>query len=247
MRRSRRVQRNLRRYIRKYNATEPKTAGAIRSALAVALAAIFALAVPVFSVVFAANVVFRMPDLYNFDVGRTVVADEIELNIKTDAIGDLISDYMFHKTDYFQVRAEYQGREKPVFSINDGMNMSRYRKLLDRSFIVLCASAVSGVAIFVLLRKTGRKRGLRNGYRAGIALCALAYLGMGEFVRNEGLRSTLLRVLLNVRPQNTDVLPLLFGEGYRLGAFIAIVVISGVIVIVGFSVVRLFTKVNKMF
>jgi hypothetical protein len=50
-----------------------------------------------------------------------------------------------------------------------------------------------------------------------------------------------------VRPQNGDVLPLLFGQGFRLTAWIAVVVISFVIVIIGHSLVRVFTKESKMF
>jgi hypothetical protein len=206
-----------------------------------------------------ANVVFRVPDLYSFDMGRTVVADDIELkvavvkndietNITNTAVGEMISDYMLHKTDYFQLRAEYQGREKPVFSINDGMNMSRYRTLLDRCLAaaVLCLIAV--VCIFIFLYRTGAKRALRNGYRVAVVVYLLMCAGMSEFVRAGGaVRDFVFHVLLNVRPQNGDVLPLLFGQGYRLGAWIAIIVISLVLMIVGNSVVRIFTKEHKMF
>ncbi|MDR2156703.1 MAG: hypothetical protein LBO81_02845, partial [Clostridiales Family XIII bacterium] len=135
MHKSWRVKRNIRKHIRKYDAADSNAAKTARSVLGVALAAVFALTVPISAIFFAANLVFRLPDLYNFDISRTVVAEDIELKTKTDAIGDLISDYMFHRTDYFQLRAEYQGREKPVFSINDGMNIGRYRTLLDHTII----------------------------------------------------------------------------------------------------------------
>jgi hypothetical protein len=248
MGKSRRVKRNIEKYTKRYDATESNVAGVTRSVFSVVLAALFAIIVPIVSFVFAANVIFRVPDLYNFDVGMTLGAsDGIELKIKQDAIGDLISDYMLHKTDYFQLRAEYQGREKPVFSINDGMNMSSYRKLLDQSFIVFCLSLIAGVAIFIFLCRTRRKRALRNGFRVSVLLCLLAVFGMGELVRNDDMRTMILRVVLNVRQQSNDVLPSLFGANYRLEVLVAVVVIAMVLVIVTHSVVRVFTKQSKMF
>jgi hypothetical protein len=247
MNKSWRVRRNINRYIKKYDATESNAASKARFVFGVIFAALFAVTVPVTTVFFAANIVFRVPDLYNFDVSRTVVTEDIELKVKTDAIGDLISDYMLHKTDYFQLRAEYQGREKPVFSINDGMNMSRYRTLLDRCFIVFCLSLIVGVALFVVFCGTRRKRVLRNGYRVAVALWLLTVCGMTGLVYDDDVRNTALRVLLNVRPQSNDVLPALFGAGYRLEVLIAVTVISMVLVIIGHSVVRVFTKENKMF
>jgi hypothetical protein len=188
-----------------------------------------------------------MPDLYNFDVSRTVVAADIELKVGSEAIGDLISDYMFHKTDYFQLRAEYQGREKPVFSINDGMNMSRYRQLLDRSVLAFGLCLAIGVAVFAGLCAAGRRRALRNGCRVGLALCVPALGGLAELAHNDDVRDTVLRVLFNIRTQSGDVLTQLFGEGYRLEALIAVTVISAVIAIITHSIVRVFTKERRTF
>jgi hypothetical protein len=259
MRKSWKVRRNIKKHTRKYNKIDLNAAGKARSVVCITLAVIFAMAVPVMAVLSVANVIFRVPDLYSFDMGRTVVADDIELkvavvkkdvetNITNTAVGELISDYMLHKTDYFQLRAEYQGREKPVFSINDGMNMSRYRSLLDRSLVVAGLCLIAGVCIFLFLYRTGAKRALRNGYRGAVLIYMLMCAGMGEFVRTGGaVRDFVFYSLINVRPQNGDVLPLLFGQGYRLSAWISIVVISFVVIIVGHSVTRIFTKEVKMF
>jgi hypothetical protein len=259
MRKSWNVRRNIKKHIRKYNKIDLNAAGQARSAICVILAVIFAAAVPLMAVLSVSNVIFRVPDLYSFDMGRTVVADDIELkvavvkkdvetNITNTAVGELISDYMLHKTDYFQLQAEYQGREKPVFSINDSMNMSRYRTLLDRSLVLACLCLIAGVCIFIFLYRTGAKRALRNGYRVAAVVYVLMCAGMGELARTGGtVRDFVFYVLLKARPQSGDVLPLLFGQGFRLSAWVAIVVASLVVMIVGHSVTRIFARETKMF
>jgi hypothetical protein len=104
-----------------------------------------------------------------------------------------------------------------------------------------------GAVIFAVFCGSGKKRALRNGYRVACLLYLLAVCGLVGLIYDDAARNTALRVLLNVRAQHSDVLPLLFGEGFRLEALIAITVISLVTVIVGHSVVRVFTKESRMF
>lgn len=211
------------------------------------LAVLLALILPFIGLVATSNLVFRIPDLYNFDLSRSMSSDEINLKLAGGEVGRLISSYMLHKTDYFQIRANFQGREKPVFSVNDGMTAGRYRSVLDKSFVILCVMLPLFLACCIFLYRFENRRLLRRSYQAGcvffVLICALLFWG----VQNEGARVAVLRGLINIRETTADILPELFGDGFRLTALAAIIVLSLVIIGTGHSVIRSLTKEEKIF
>ncbi|MDR0851872.1 MAG: DUF1461 domain-containing protein [Clostridiales Family XIII bacterium] len=239
--------RALNKDIKRYRRYNLAASGAVVSFLCKLMAVLFAVLTPLIALSFAGNVIFRIPDLYSFDLERTLVAEDINLNAQSGEIASLLSDYMMHKRDDFQIRTEYQGIEKPVFTLNDGLAVGRYRAFLDTTFAAFCVMFPLFIAFFILLYHLGRKRYLRRAYWGGIALFFVLLLGMAELVRSAALRFMLLHDVLKVNFGIGDVLPQLFGDGYRLEVFIAVFVISVILIIVGNSVTRILTRDERLF
>jgi hypothetical protein len=241
------VRRNIRKNITRYDKTHSDPAGMFRRLFSKLLAILLVLILPFIGLIATSNLVFRIPDLYNFDLSRSMSSDEINLKLEGGEVGRLISGYMLHKTDYFQIRANFQGREKPVFSVNDGMNAGRYRNILDKSLIMLCVILPLFLICCVLLYQLESRRLLRRSYQAGciffVLICALLFWG----IQNETARVAVLRGMINIRETTADILPELFGDGFRLAALAAIIVLSLVIIGIGHSVIRALTKEEKIF
>ena len=204
---------------------------------------------PLVSMFAAANIIFRLPDLYQFDLDRTEVAREIQLEMGTGEISNLFSDYMFHKTDEFKPAKNvmFQGKESSVFTRPDRIAMERSRSLLDRAFILFLPFFPLTVFMIVLLLRIGQRRDLWIGYNLGLilyGLIALSALVLGSFPSD---RHALYQWMVDVRFTKIDVLPQLFDNGYYVEAACFIIAISAILLFIGRSVIKKFAVLNKMF
>jgi hypothetical protein len=242
------LKRNLKRNIHPYNEVSVDVPGLTTRLVSFFLAFLLAVAVPVMAITAAANLTLRIPDLYSFDLTRTESLMRANLTVENGDVSTLISDYMMHKVDAFQMTAEYQGRQQPVFSIGDGAAMQKLRRQLDRTLPAPPIGLLLLAAGILVLCRLQRFRLLRRAYLASWVLY-LILLGLLAFELYYGNAKTQVwEDVLGIRPGTADILPTLFGNGFFLSAFIVVSAVSLVVMVVGNSITFALTRNRqKMF
>jgi hypothetical protein len=241
------VRREIKKNIIGLTETRHDVAGMIGRFLIRVAAALIAIMIPLCVVLFAANVVFRVPDLYSFEFDRSEIAKEIQLEADSKQISTVISDYMMHKTDKFSLLAEYKGRDSSVFTIIDASRMHMMRSLLDKTFYLMCFMFVLTLIFFLLILVFGRKRHLRYSFRASIAVYLLSLGGLVYFATADEPRHWVMEDLLQITFTAEDVLPQLFDKFFLTEVSLAIAAISLIIYVILYSIARRFYKENNMF
>jgi hypothetical protein len=239
------LKRNLKRSIRPYNETKsPNIGGFASRVIALILAILFALSMVAISIPTASNIIFRVPDLYSFDLARTGVLKEASLDVKADKVGDVFADYMMHKTDDFQLTATFQGRKKPVFTVGDGAAIQKLRRELDTTLPAVPAGLIVFLIAFIYLYKMGRFRTLRRAYGSAWIIYILSMGGLAFALYYGNVGKQIWRDVLGIKLSRSDMLPSLFDSSYFISAYVAVAVISLVLMIVGSSITFALTR-NK--
>ncbi|MDR0570639.1 MAG: hypothetical protein LBG71_05415 [Clostridiales Family XIII bacterium] len=210
--------------------------------------AILILLIPVVCILAAANVSFRIADVYRFELNRSGVMKEINLDETTDNLARFFSNYMLGKLDNFQYTANYMGRERPVFGVGEGAAMSRFRNLLNMSLAALAASALLAFLAFCVLLWQKKKEAVRVAYNAGTALYALASAALLAAIVLDGPREELFGRLSVYRFEESDLLPqLLPASSFLVENYVVVVVISFILLSLGRSAVKRLTLPDRMF
>jgi uncharacterized membrane protein len=188
-----------------------------------------------------------MPDLYKYEFDKSEITEEIGLNLSNDDLADFFSKYMFGTLRDFQLTAELQGREKPVFGIGEIAVMSRLRSSLNQVFFVLCAMLAMTLFVYGFSLRKNLKEELRQAYKRGVifyicfvvACCIMFYAG--------NIREQIFYRMFFYTFQPDDILPaLLLGSFVNLNIITAVAV-SAIILAVGASVTWRLTKPDLMF
>ena len=212
------------------------------------LAILLAIFIPLTTILLAANIVFRVPDLYNFEINRTSALEDAEIKIDEDgAIGDLISSYMLHKTDTFQMLHEFRGGKEGLFTDNDKKAMERYRAFLDKTFIILIIIFVISIGGFIFMSATKWIRRLRKVYTVALLFYIAILLGSIAIFLNKGAIQNMLNKVLGVSLGSNDVLDMIFSTSFVTISTLSIIAISLLVMLVGNSIIRYLTKDYRMF
>jgi hypothetical protein len=248
------VQRNFRKNIRSVSGggplmSAPRTSGV--TLLCRVLAVIFALALPLSSVALGLNVALRIPDVYAFDMSRTVVEKDLKETVgaavTSSAIADKMSEYMMHKTDIFQVRAETDTRAYPVFTLGDAAAMEGFRAGLDGVWKFFIVFFPLGLICFVLVPVLRRRAILRRGHFAAMVIYLGTLLGIAIFTQTGGALASFFDEYLGVSFGEYDVLPTLFDRWLSLEAVAVALGVSLVIMLAAQAVVMKLTKGYRVF
>lgn len=190
----------------------------------------------------AGSAVFRVPDLMAFEMDRSGALQELGINLSSDVVSNEIAAYLTHENENLMLTMEVANKkDTPIFSFMDEVNLDRIRGLLDKTLYPSVGAFVLSMLFFVLVRLAGRPRYLRYALRISIvfyicAICFVAVLGLYApfremvFAWQPGLDSAEEGVLLR-----------LYGGLYPVLSAGAICLISFVIYIVFYSVLRRFT------
>jgi hypothetical protein len=243
------LKRNLRRNITPYNEAEADIKGPASFVIAHLLAILLAFSVTFVSIPAATNLILRVPDLYSFDLSRTGVLKEAGLEVRVkgkdvaaSTVGSLISGYMLHKTDDFQLTATFQGRKKPVFTVGDGAAIQKLRRELDSTLPAAPAGLAVFLIAFIYLFRAGRYTLLRRSYGAAWIIYLLSLCGLAFVLYYGDVGTQVWRDTLGIGLGRSDTLTSLFDNSFFLSAYIVVTVLSLVIMIIGGSVTFALTK-----
>jgi len=210
-------------------------------------ALVLAFALPVATFCASANVIFRIPDLYNFELSRSEILKEAKLDVTAAEVAELMSNYMQHQTEEFSLTSESGSRTVELFSFVEKARMQQLRALLDDGLSLLKLSAALAAAAFLVLTLTGKRRRLRYGFRGATAvfLCLIAFavaVACIAAVRDWALG------LFGIFFLGDERLLQLFGSVWRVEAMLAVIAVALIqFVAISSASRRLFREQERMF
>ena len=204
--------------------------------------------IPITTILFAANIVFRIPDLYNFELSRTDTLEKADITIEEgNTVGNAIAQFMRHKSDEFQILHEYHGESIPLFSENDQEIMGKYRSFLDKTFVVLIIFLIFVIGSFVFLFAQRWTRRLRKSFIGAIIVYLAMMLGsIFIFVDKPGFAQS-FNTKLHVIPFLDDPLPMLFSSHLIIPFGIVLIAISLLLILIGNSITHYWVSDKMMF
>jgi hypothetical protein len=261
------LKRNIKRNIKSWSEYEATKARGDIVVMSKVIAVFIALSLAASFVPTAVKVLFTIPDLYNFDLGRTRAAEEvvgIDANNATidaidDKIADTISSFMMHKTDNFRIEGDVVvkgagGKEDvrvdtgPLFTANDAEVMTTLRAFLDNILIIGLTSLAVFIALCVILVRWNRPRELRYGFTCGFVLYGV-FTGLfaASVVLKLPYATAVWTEVIGARFTPGDAMPKLFQSGLFLSSWVVVTVVTFAIMLVLNSIISRLAKHEKMF
>lgn len=174
---------------------------------------VLVLFLPVFILLTADNLVFRLPDLYNYHMLNTEILNEKMIAADEKDVAQTISGYMTHRTDEFQMKEDLAYLPEDIFTAEDGRMASRMRQALDvKGILGVFALIVSVACAAVLLRLRERDLILRGFYYALPVFLAVGLLN-GAGLLLAGPRGVLYGIP-PVTEGGSDLLPVLLDDRF---------------------------------
>jgi hypothetical protein len=129
------------------------------------LAPILIVSIPLSVLLVVDNGVMRLPDLYKYHFLSSEILSERMVAADEDDVAQLMSDYLLHQTNQFQMKEDLDYMPADVFTKADGKMFQGLRSLLDIQAIVgICMLLLTIVLIVFILRKKERDLLLQSFY-----------------------------------------------------------------------------------
>jgi hypothetical protein len=183
------------------------------------------------------NIVFKIPDIYSFDLDRTLAARNLGYQDDRALIASLMADYMNHKTDSFVLTTDINGDETSVFTENDANTMKAYRKALDLTFKVMCVCLPVSVVSYLIPILIRRRRTLKYGIKAAVFVYLGSIITVASLMLVGSNAVNFARDIIGAAPSRADILPQMFGTGF----FIEIFAVAGLISIIFMALIYALT------
>ena len=203
--------------------------------------------IPFVSIFAATNIVLRMPDLYVYEFNKTQITKEIKLDIHVDKLGSIFSDFMIHKNEVFELKAEYQGREQEVFDVNAQEDMDNLRSQLNIILIILGAMLLILTIIYWILIANKKKTDLRNGFKGGVVLFVFIIILLTMAFNIEAVREMIYQYIFITPLDKDNVLSLLLTKQFARDLLIAGTAVATIILGILASITWSMTKPRRMF
>ena len=206
-----------------------------------------AVTIPAASFCLGANIVTRMPDVYQYEFKATDALKNVDLNKNDDEMGEFISDFMFGKQAQFQLLIEDEDRPQSIFTKNEMSAMANARKYMNIVAALGFVACVLTVVSFIMLKKYEFNREIRKQYKLGaiIYVCLIVGYLVGFYVAAKTGHS-LLDMLAYV-PDEEDLLPQIITEGLQVRLYYSTAVVSTIIMaIMGYAMFKI-TEPKKIF
>lgn len=129
------------------------------------LAPLLFITIPLFVIMTVDNTLLRLPDLYEYHFLSSEILDERMVAAGEDDVSQLMSDFLLHKTDQFQMKEDLEYMPAEVFTKADGAMISELRSLLDTQAIIGALMLILTIVLIVfLIRQKERDLLLKTFY-----------------------------------------------------------------------------------
>lgn len=208
---------------------------------------VIVICIPAVTVLSALNIVVRLPDLYVYEFNRNQVANEVDLGISDEELGEFFSDFLKGKEEHFDLFAEYRDREQAVFGTVEQINMENARKLLDHTLYFLGGAAFLTIFSCCILLIKKRKHKLRTAFKFGILVQTIALVAFHIALYFDQSREFLYLRLFTNQFGADDVLPLMLTLQFAQISLVAISAVSLILLAILASAAWRLTKPRRMF
>lgn len=193
---------------------------------------VLAISVPVFSVLGAINIIFRMPDFYRYEFDRGEVSSNLDLGISGTDLGSFFSKYMLHSESNFSLITEYEGTDQEIFNHIDDSLMSNFRMLLDITLIVAVFALLLTAFLIFILKYNRMENSLRLSLNIGLGIYIASIAGLIVYFNVYNGDMVLRNSLMDGKFRADDLLMQMFDERFTLDSTVVIVVISFIIMMI---------------
>lgn len=206
-----------------------------------------AVTVPITSFCLGANIVTRMPDVYQYEFKATDILKNFDFNKNDDEMGEFISDFMIGKEAKFQLLIEDEEKPQPVFTENEISAMGNARKYMNITAVFGFISLILMVISFIMLKKYEYDKEIRKQYKLGVIIFVCLIVGylIGFYVAAKTGHSLL--DMLGYVPDEEDILPQIMTEGLQKRLYYFTAIISTIIMaITGYTMFKI-TEPKRIF
>jgi hypothetical protein len=262
------LKRNIRLNITAWDTSPPSDGRTARVAASKGIAVFLALSLAGSLIPLAINIAFRIPDLYGFELGRTTLVEDTGAGVKDSDIGAMISQYMQHKTDSFQVYAGAGGSAggasggganvsagaidpgaagAAFFTANDGAVMGELRSFLDNTLVIGLTSLVLFIVLYIMLVRWSRPRELRRGFLGGVAayIAILGVVALGIVTKIPALVN-IWESVIGGSFTAADRMPQIFHSSFLLLAWGVVAFLTFVVLLILFSFTHRYAQTGRM-
>lgn len=195
------------------------------------LSLILLISVPLTVIMSVDNGLMRLPDLYKYHFLSNEILSERMVATDETKVAQLMSDYLVHKTDRFQMKEDLEYMPANVFTKSDGLMMKSLRTLLDAQAVVgILMLLISILIIIFIIRQKERDLLLRSFYYS-LPVFALMKIFEVAIMMFGPMRNRVFGIPTAGSAGETDLIPaLLDGPFFRL---LAIAEVAGSLVLLG--------------
>ncbi len=204
------------------------------------LSIVLVVTIPVTAFSLGANIVTRMPDVYQYEFKATDALKHFDINKNNDEMGEFISRFMFGKEKEFQLLIGDEEKPHQVFSKNEMQAAKSARTIMNVvAFLGIFATIMMTIS-FVTLKRYEFKKEIRKKFKLSVVIYIsflLLYL-IGFFVISKMGYS--MADMLKYAPNENDLLPEIITEGLQKRLYFSIAAVSTVIMsILGYAIYKL--------
>lgn len=175
---------------------------------------ILALAIPVFVVLAANNLVLRLPDLYNYHFLNTRILDERMVSADEGDVANLVSEYLTGRTDRFQMKEDLEYLPAELFTEADGEMMARYKAALDIEAASAAVCLILSAALIGMLIRIKKRDLILRAFAFSVPVYAAGVLTNGIAFVSGSLRETVYGIAALPVEGADDLLPVLLPDRF---------------------------------
>jgi hypothetical protein len=168
---------------------------------------------PLFVLLAADNLVFRLPDMYNYHMLDTEILNEKMISAGEEDVARMISGYMTHRTDEFQMKEDLEYLPDNLFTEADGAMAARMRQALDIKGLLAAAAMALSVACGAVLWKLKERDWILRAFYYSLPVFLVFGIINGAGLLLGGLRSGIYGILPAVEG-GADLLPAILDKGF---------------------------------
>ncbi len=187
------------------------------------------ISIPLMIIALSVNIVFRTPDVYQYNLKATQSVEQINVLIEEEKLVNLIGDFMLGKTDEFVLMEEVEYKPEDIFTPLDKEFMRDFRNIIDLfAFIGIAMFIITGVVYFFLIRWRKKETLMKSVKRGGWMLLLLLIFNDLTFLVSPLWKVTWGKLLPGALPEG-DLLLALFEEKFMVHVTVFHTVIVGIL------------------
>jgi hypothetical protein len=190
------------------------------------LAPILLISIPLFVIMAVDNSLMRLPDVYKYHFLSSEILNERMVAASEDDVAQLMSDFLMHKTDKFQMKEDLEYMPADVFTKSDGAMIRGLRSMLDVQAIVGLGMLLLTVLMVIYIIRQKERDLLLQSFYYSLPVFALIKIIEITIMVFSPLRNRVFGIPSNNSAASEDLIPALLDNSFFRSLAIAESVLS---------------------